>query len=662
MPKKVANKTEETSVAKAPRRAAATKTIKKSPAKEKVAKAKKDVVTKDAKNSRKTAKDVDGHKYLDLGLLLDCTSSMSSWIERAKQTLIEIIGNVKASCEGKLIVRVSFIGYRDHCDRQRFTIKGFTEDILDVKNFIAKTRAEGGGDWPEDVVGGMRKCLDQDWLLDSKKQVFHIFDAPCHGNKYHSGFGDSYPKGSPEGLELEPLMREFASKKIGYTCVKLNEDCNKMIDIMKENHSELTVTDLAKASQTKTAAEVTKMFVDSASFILRATVGGKATRSNAAERKAVSGGDPLWDAKQMKVGQNFSCISYLRVDKIDGDKITVKNQLGGAWFISKDLLVRDMWSADHFDKEVKVTMTDLSEIIQSCRDTIFTVSFKKKIDAKQVEAKLLSSTYADLSVDAKMKEFSKQLVEGEACTLTGHLIDCDNFLGRSHMIDLNAAAPNNVRQVDHRTIDYIIFKNVKYVLGRKPAGFAEDLPLKVDRSAPRWDVAKLAVGNWFSQITYYNLLEIVDKDTVKVKTSQNDQELILSKDILLTEMQNGSAFNTTEKISRTEMVEKLLNAKESVMSIKYHKKVDDKFVREVLAEQITSAKNMKDAALIKAVSKQLVEGKTDEMVCALTGSDSKLGRSSIIDLNHPAGANFRLVDHRTLEELIINNTKYLLKK
>ena len=241
---------------------------------------------------------------------------------------------------------------------------------------IQKTPAFGGGDFPEDVTGGLRKCLDQDWLTDSKKQVFHIFDAPCHGKQYHSS-SDDYPYGCPMGLKLETLMQEFEEKSISFTCIKLNEYCNKMIDAMKANHKDLTVTDLAKASQTKSAEEVTKMFVESASYILRATVeSGK----KGAARKAV--GKPLWDAKQMEVGQNFSCISYLRVDKIDDEKITVKNHLGGAWFISKDLLVRDMWSADHFEKEIKCTMTTLSEILEGCRDTIFTVSFKKKIDAK----------------------------------------------------------------------------------------------------------------------------------------------------------------------------------------------------------------------------------------------------------------------------------------
>lgn len=49
---------------------------------------------------------------LELCLLLDCTGSMASWIQRSKDTLKSIIESVKAENQG-LKVRVCFIGYRD---------------------------------------------------------------------------------------------------------------------------------------------------------------------------------------------------------------------------------------------------------------------------------------------------------------------------------------------------------------------------------------------------------------------------------------------------------------------------------------------------------------------------------------------------------------------
>jgi len=56
--------------------------------------------------------------------------------------------------------------------------------------------------------------------------------------------------------------------------------------------------------------------------------------------------------------------------------------------MSKDLLARDAWSGDHFSQEVKTGMTELAAILTQCRDTIFTVSFKKKVDLSDIEANL----------------------------------------------------------------------------------------------------------------------------------------------------------------------------------------------------------------------------------------------------------------------------------
>ena len=173
--------------------------------------------------------------------------------------------------------------------------------------------------------------------------MFLICDAPCHGNKYHDGLYDNYQNGDPNGLHIEALMEKFCEKKIAFTVIKLDSNCNKMIEVMKKHHPLLTVTDLEKATKTKSAAEVSKMFVESASYIIRATVGRKSNR------KAIKTGEPLWDPKKLEVSDIFSSISYLKVTNIDGSKVTVTNHLNGSWFISADLLEKDMWSADHFE-------------------------------------------------------------------------------------------------------------------------------------------------------------------------------------------------------------------------------------------------------------------------------------------------------------------------
>ena len=100
---------------------------------------------------------------LELGLLLDATASMSSWIKRAKETLLDIIDSVHNECksEGETFnIRVCFIGYRDiRTYEGRFEVMPFTEDVLKVKEFISSVKAAGGEDGPEDVQGGLKICL-----------------------------------------------------------------------------------------------------------------------------------------------------------------------------------------------------------------------------------------------------------------------------------------------------------------------------------------------------------------------------------------------------------------------------------------------------------------------------------------------------------------------
>ena len=45
----------------------------------------------------------------------------------------------------------------------------------------------------------------------------------------------------------------------------------------------------------------------------------------------------------------------------------------------------------------------------------------------------------------------------------------------------------------------------------------------------------------------------------------------------------------------------------------------------------------------------------------LISHEALLGRSSVEDLDLPAGDRTRLVDHRTLKFLILNGVKYVLK-
>ena len=64
--------------------------------------------------------------------------------------------------------------------------------------------------------------------------------------------------------------------------------------------------------------------------------------------------------------------------------------------------------------------------------------------------------------------------------MVAHMVEVENNLGRSLVIDLNAKSPSKFRQVDHRSIEFIIFQNVKYVL-KKGVKKPEDEEMKKDK-------------------------------------------------------------------------------------------------------------------------------------------------------------------------------------
>ena len=95
--------------------------------------------------------------------------------------------------------------------------------------------------------------------------------------------------------------------------------------------------------------------------------------------------------------------------------------------------MQDMESAAQFSKEEKVSRSAIVEHLINAKQCIFTVTFRKKVDAKDIEEKLRS-----LKKDSELKDkgLAKELSEGEKVTLTCYLTKSEHDLGRSLVIDL----------------------------------------------------------------------------------------------------------------------------------------------------------------------------------------------------------------------------------
>ena len=136
--------------------------------------------------------------------------------------------------------------------------------------------------------------------------------------------------------------------------------------------------------------------------------------------------------KVLTVGEHFSCRQYLKVLSITGKIVKLQTENGKEIEVEKVIMEEDFYSGDHYDREVDCSMTELSQILQSAKDDIFKVQFKKKVDENTILSKL--ETFSSLN----SKNLSKEIIDGELCTLVAHLIKTESNSGRSLVIEVES--------------------------------------------------------------------------------------------------------------------------------------------------------------------------------------------------------------------------------
>lgn len=167
----------------------------------------------------------------------------------------------------------------------------------------------------------------------------------------------------------------------------------------------------------------------------------------------------------------------------------------------------------------------------------------------------------------------KEIIEGDEVEMICHLVKAENLLGRTLVIDLNAAHGNQFRQIDHRSIEYIIYKNTKYVLRKGGSKAAVADGEEESKEGPKWNKADLQKGYWFSSTSYYQAKK---QEGDQVMTLCNGHEIAISKDILEHEMYNASVYAKEEKLALTKVVKILKEAQSTVFTINFTCKVDQK--------------------------------------------------------------------------------------
>ncbi len=122
-----------------------------------------------------------------------------------------------------------------------------------------------------------------------------------------------------------------------------------------------------------------------------------------------------------------------------------------------------MYNASVFAKEEKLALTKVAKILADANTACFTVCFLAKVDEKVVKEKLQNLTAADLQNKKKISEIAKELLTGKETVIVGRLANSVGKLGRSLVVDLPT---QGFKQVDHRTLKWLIIKNVKYIVSK----------------------------------------------------------------------------------------------------------------------------------------------------------------------------------------------------
>lgn len=129
------------------------------------------------------------------------------------------------------------------------------------------------------------------------------------------------------------------------------------------------------------------------------------------------------------------------------------------------------------------------------------------------------------------------------------------------------------------------------------------------------------------QVIHNCEVEEVAGTTIKVYDKERKIHLSLEGADLARYVKNGSEYSLTKKVSKTEIADLLIHSHGVVFTVEYIKQ--DNELRKLRGY--------------------------------LTGVDGQLGRSYCVDLDVIEEHKTRLVDHRTIQSLIIGGIKYIVK-
>jgi hypothetical protein len=192
-------------------------------------------------------------------------------------------------------------------------------------------------------------------------------------------------------------------------------------------------------------------------------------------------------------------------------------------------------------------------------------------------------------------------------------------------------------------------------------------PAAVCKKRTKYD--ELNVNQYLSEIQYY---KIIGKGSQCLDVcNERGFQFQIAKAILEEGCWSANQFTKEMKVTRTECIHKLLEAKADVFTINFNKKPNADTHASIL-QHITFS-DISDPVKLKKLSKELEKGEERTLIGHLVDAEPLLGRSKVVDLeehfknqerkekNETLVTTLKQVDHRQINWMIINGIKYVVK-
>lgn len=176
--------------------------------------------------------------------------------------------------------------------------------------------------------------------------------------------------------------------------------------------------------------------------------------------------------KNLKKGSKLSETQYYSVEKVAGDKVQLKNGIGQDIVVDRGYVEDCLTSADQYEKEEKISKTDLTKLFLENPNIVFTVSFNKQVKETDVTKEIMDvyETSTPKTMAEAVKKAVKKALSGEERVLVGYHTGVQDSFGRVNAIDMNIEKDGSkdyntaLRLVDPRNLNYLILKGTKYVV------------------------------------------------------------------------------------------------------------------------------------------------------------------------------------------------------